>query len=148
MKRKRIVWLALLLLSAAGFFWLRYDVVFYNIQVQDQAGTPLKVTATGTFLDAGGKPIVTIPSQPFELGVASIRWWTTDQNFPQRFMTPKDALRAKEVLIEAKGCKTVRLRVDTRSTRHGPSIAPHGSGLRPYDYVEFDPIVRLDCRPD
>ena len=147
MKKKRKVWLALLLLVALAMAWLWKQVVFYNIELQDQTGTPLRRAATGTFLDAGGKTVATIDAKPFVLGIVSIQWWTTDEDLPQRFMTPKDALSAKEVVIEAKGCDTRRLRVETKREHYGLSLSPHGGGL-PYSYVTFEPVVKLDCKAD
>jgi hypothetical protein len=147
MKKKYGFWLALLLLVALATIVPWWQVVFYNIELQDQTGTPLKGDATGTFLDAGGNTVATIHAKPFVLGVYSIQWWTTDQDFPQRFMTPKDALSAKEVLIEAKGCKTRRLSVEIKREHHVLSISPHGGGP-PFDYVSFEPVVKLDCQAD
>lgn len=141
-------WLALLLLALgvmAAMAALWKEVVFYNIELQDQTGTPLKGDATGTFLDAGGKTVAIINAKPFVLGIVSIQWWTTDEDLPQRFMTPRDALSATEVVIEAKGCDTRRLRVETKREHHGLSLSPHGGGL-PYDYVTFEPVVKLVCK--
>jgi hypothetical protein len=147
MKRKHRFWLALLLPAALALAWPWNEVVFFNIELQDQTGTPLKRDATGTFLDAGGKTVATINGKPFVLGVFSINWWTTEQDFPQRFMTPKDALSAREVIIEAKGCETRRLPIETKREYNGLSLSPHGGGL-PFDYVTFEPVVKLDCKAD
>jgi hypothetical protein len=147
MKRKHKVWLGLLLLAALAMVVLRQEVVFYNIALQDQTGTPLKGDATGTFLDAGGKTIATIKAKPFVQDVFSIQWWTSDDGSQHGLMTPKDALSAKEVVIEAKGCETRRLPVETKREHNGLSLSPHGGGL-PYDYVTFEPVVKLECKVD
>jgi hypothetical protein len=144
MKKKHGFWLALLVLAALATTVPWKQVVFYNIELQDQTGTPLKRDATGTFLDASGKTVATIPAKPFVLGVYSIQWWTTDDDFPQRFMTPEIALSAKEVVIKAKGCDARRLRVEPKRERQGLSLSPHGGGP-PFDYVTFEPVVKLDC---
>jgi hypothetical protein len=151
MKKKHKSWLALLvvavLLAALALTARWKQVVSYNIELQDQTGTPLKRDATGTFLDAGGKTVAIITAKPFVLGIVSIQWWTTDEDLPQRFMTPRDALSATEVVIEAKGCHTRRLRIETKREHHGLSLSPHGGGL-PYDYVTFEPVVNLVCKAD
>jgi hypothetical protein len=152
MKGKHGFWLALVVLATLAMVALRkqvifYQVVSYNIQLQDQTGTPLKGDARGIFLDAGGKTVAIIGATPFVLGIFSIQWWTTDQDFPQRFMRPKDALSATEVVIEAKGCETRRLPVEARREHHGLSLWPHGGGL-PYDYFTFEPVVKLNCKTD
>jgi hypothetical protein len=147
MKRKYLFWLALVPLLALAVAWPWKQVVSFNIQLQDQSGAHLTREATGTFLDPSGKTIAAITAKPFVLGIFSIQWWTTNEDLPRRFMKPKDALSAKEVVIEAKGCETRRMPVETKREYHGLSLSPHGGGL-PYYYVTFEPIVRLDCAAD
>lgn len=147
MMRKRI---PAILAILGGLAWLaahyalpRVSVSAITLTLEDEAGGKIAGRARAHFLDADGREIVTIALGELPSWDNNLHWWAHSSH-PESTLHPKDALRARSVMIEAEGCVPQTVRVELRGTYVPPSLLPHGGG-RAYVLYEFSRIVRLEC---
>ena len=136
---------ALLVLIAASIAYVSLpliSVAVLTVTLTDQNGGKITADATATYLDGGGKAIVTIA-----FGLPSwdnnLHWWSHSRHAESK-LRPDDAKRAVSVRIEAKGCETVTIPVNLERSYEPPSPMPHGGGAAYFIY-RFDRSVVLQC---
>ena len=147
MMRKRI---PAILVILGGLAWLaahyalpRVSVSVITLTLEDEVGGKIAGPARAHFLDADGREIVTIALGELPSWDNNLHWWAHSSH-PESQLHPKDALRARGVMIEADGCAPQTVRVELRGTYVPPSLLPHGGG-RAYMLYEFSRVVRLEC---
>lgn len=142
MKKLLAAVLVLIAASIAYFSLPLTSVAVLTVTLTDQNGGKIAADATATYLDGGGKAIVTIA-----FGLPSwdnnLHWWSHSRH-PASTSRPGDAKRAAAVRIEAKGCETTSIPVVLERSYEPPSPMPHGGGAAYFIY-RFDRGVVLQC---
>lgn len=142
--RKVLAVLVLLVLAPVGFCSLPLTTVaLLTVSVTDQHGARIMAGATATYLDAAGKPIVTISSGDPQSWDNNLHWWAHSSHRTS-ILRPADAKRAVAVEVAAEGCTSIRLPVALARQYEPLSFAPHGGGPA-YLIYRYDAEAPLTC---